>query len=499
MLPAVCQSEPQVFNPLDNTLLEPEVNAHKLAKSATWYNIAYITACVALLAIALGGAFYVALTYPIWAVILTGVGELLAIKLIFQYCLSDLSKKVDQYTEATLYEKSIIDLTKEIIEEAEKSDSEEQYLKDRAESIGIVPRSEEMQAYLEKAYEKKPKKSVEHALAPILARAEKCHRAAQAKLDEIRMTFYTVPDGAMKNPYQAEIERLNADTFQPAHVLRNVRNKVRAFEAIGATKSKEFLELRMEEIFAAYVYQNPVHSGKMEDVGHLTKETELIDYLLETCGNERNTLFAFKPHIKEFTRDLLEESLQLAFKEFIAISLLRLKDTDGCDAIQIEAEDDEYYRSISNIKPNVQFASDLIASLELGDAKTLSLEELYEHLDDEDMAHHLLQAEVQDAIRARVNRRYIDLFETYDFTSIRGRIARVLLTKSKFKLQKPLRRLKAGPGDVKLPEALFDESVIKQCNKIVDGCERLSVTRLLEDSEFKALLRELEKAYYSQA
>ncbi len=497
MLSCSCTSQPREFNPLNNSFLEIETKAVKLKKQSSLYVAAYTISSIALSIIAISIVFYVGATCPIWTIVLAGTLEIIAIKLIFEYFLNNLNKKATEKTEAYLYEKSIIDLTKEIQTKAKESSNENFFYEEAAKKIGCQPKDPTLASFIALSYkESAPDKSAHH-LAPILARAEKCHEVALARLKEIDLTLFSVPEGSTQNPYQEELQKLNEQSNYPEQTIKNVRKRVRSFDAIVAIKWKEFLEIRMSEIFTAYVYQHPVHSGKIDQVGHFSEGVTLIDYLLENSADTRNTLFAFKPHFKEFTRTNFEAKQKEAFKAALYAGTLAARNLPSPLKLSIDEDASAKMVEASTAITERNDLANLINEFaqEHSIQETTTLDEFEEAIN----RHYLklfCDPRIQKAIRPIVNAHYIQLFKACDLSSIRGRLAKGILSESKLDLTGDLSPLKGNLETLKLKKTTFSTDQKETCTRIFRGIEHPTIWRLLSNREFQALIDELEVDYY---
>lgn len=478
MLSAICQSAPKVYNPTNNSLLEPEVRAHNFAKSAAWHNIAYTVSCVAILAISLGVAFYVAINFPVWAVLATGAAEMVAIKFIFQYFLSNLSNATERKTEAYLFEKEICELSDKIKRDAKESGRPIVEIRNRAKAMGAFTDFIDHPTLNIERYYKDNKPEAELSLTPLIARAERCHQEAVKKLKEIDQTFNSIPEGRNTNPYRAEIARLDDVDYNVGQEIKSVRQNVRKFEAIKATKRKEYLEWRMKEIFAAYVYRNPIHSGLMEDAGHLTEETDLFDYLLESREDVRDTLFAFSPYTKEITRNRFEKMERELLLNHMKYSLFKLKSRDGA-CIEITMADIDTSKTSGS---SIQVVRDLLQE-NAGRIRTL---EEFEKVVMENFYSLMAQDEIIAAIRPIVNMHYIKLFETYDISSGKNKHARILLHYSNIDKKRLPKQWTKLPTDINIKE---DDPLLKkyvtQVNERLEELGDVGMSTLLSDGLFQ--------------
>ncbi len=489
-----CCSTSSSPNPFHNVLLDNETQLQALKRESTFYEIAYGVSCVALWILAIGAVFYVAsMGAPLEGIILTGTLALLLIKTVFENFLYYLDEKATSATHKYLFEMQICDLSNETIQNGKDEVNEEDFYKDKFLSWGLTDLSSDLKDYIQRQYEDEDSPPYRH-LAPLMARAETYHKAAQERLKEIALTFHSIPDDSHVNPHREELDRLREITTQPAYVIQNVREKVRSFEAIHVIKWKEYYDFRFREIFALHVLQNPVHSGEMTDVGFLTDDNTLFDYLLETRNAKINILFAFKPHFLNINRDSFERVHKDTFNSLIAAGLLSL--IDEGNEIFITTDDDAATIAEQRAKANGMdssllgpFLKQFASEYEWSDDVSLNtfLRFLERH------SEELFCSEgVQAAIRPIVNDHFIKLLKKFDLSSLRGRLARALLNKSEIHLE----GLPASSSGLRLKSDFFTQDQVDRCQTFHEQLDNPSIYKLFDNLEFQTLLDEIESHFY---
>ncbi len=485
-------SSPEI-NPFQNVLLDIDHEMKNLRRESAFYEIAYVVSCIAVWALAIGAIFYLAAVgSPVWGIILAGGIALVSINFIFEYLLYSLGDMATNTTNQYLFEKDISELSKTLIREGRKSDREEFYYQEKIKKMGLTDPSTDLKRHIQTCY-KEPKSSPLRYLAPLIARAEAYHRIAQERLDEIALTFYSVPKDSKSNPYQAEIERLNSIKDQPAHVIPAVRQKVRTFEAIHTIKWKEYFENRFKEIFVAHILENPVHSGKMTDVGYLAEDVSLIDYLLEHRRKERGTLFAFNPHFLEITRESFEEKHKEAYRRAIAAGLLHLiENNTGPFLAPDEATISRLKEEASSIPgASIGAVIDAFAS-NYAWSPSVSFQTFQLFLD-RHFEELFCKKEIQEAIRPLVNAHYVGILNKYDLSSLRSKLGIELLKKCDISVN----GLPSFPTRLDLKADFFSTEIVMECKRLFGEMENHTICNFFERTEFHGLLDTLEVNYYA--